>query len=285
MSTAQEAYGGGVAVVTGAGSGIGEALAKRLAVLGAPVVIVDVVRAGADRVAAEIERAGGTAAVEIVDVRDAAAMSALAARVVERFGPVRTLVNNAGIEQFGYLWDVSPEDWKRIVDINVNGVFHGIRAFVPGMIADPGRSHVINVASVGAVTTVPLQAPYITTKHAVLGMTETLYQEIAEVGADVAVTAVLPGAVVSGIFEAARGVEAGDVEAADRQRELMYAVKERAMSADEAAEIILDEAATGEFYVVTQPEITLAAMRARGEQLLNRTAPAPFRSRYAGSAP
>jgi short-subunit dehydrogenase len=144
---------------------------------------------------------------------------------------------------------------------------------------------VINVASVGAVTTVPLQAPYITTKHAVLGMTETLYQEIAEVGADVAVTAVLPGAVVSGIFEAARGVEAGDVEAANRQRELMYAVKERAMSADEAAEIILDEAATGEFYVVTQPEITLAAMRARGAQLLNRTAPAPFRSRYAGSAP
>jgi NAD(P)-dependent dehydrogenase (short-subunit alcohol dehydrogenase family) len=285
MATAQEAYGGGVAVVTGAGSGIGEALAERLAALGAAVVIVDVAREGADRVAAEIEQAGGTAAVEIVDVRDAAAMSALAERVVARFGPVRTLVNNAGIEQFGYLWDVSPEDWKRIVDINVNGVFHGIRAFVPGMIADPGRSHVINVASVGAVTTVPLQAPYITTKHAVLGMTETLYQEIAEVGADVAVTAVLPGAVVSGIFEAARGVEAGDVEAANRQRELMYAVKERAMSADEAAEIILDEAATGEFYVVTQPEITLAAMRARGAQLLNRTAPAPFRSRYAGSAP
>jgi len=285
MSTAQEAYGGGVAVVTGAGSGIGEALAKRLAVLGAPVVIVDVVRAGADRVAAEIERAGGTAAVEIVDVRDAAAMSALAARVVERFGPVRTLVNNAGIEQFGYLWDVSPEDWKRIVDINVNGVFHGIRAFVPGMIADPGRSHVINVASVGAVTTVPLQAPYITTKHAVLGMTETLYQEIAEVGADVAVTAVLPGAVVSGIFEAARGVESGDVEAADRQRELMYAVKERAISADEAAVTILDEAATGEFYVVTQPEMTLGAMRARGAQLIDRKAPAPFRSRYVGSTP
>ena len=285
MSTAQEAYGGGVAVVTGAGSGIGEALAKRLAVLGAPVVIVDVVRAGADRVAAEIERAGGTAAVEIVDVRDAAAMSALAARVVERFGPVRTLVNNAGIEQFGYLWDVSPEDWKRIVDINVNGVFHGIRAFVPGMIADPGRSHVINVASVGAVTTVPLQAPYITTKHAVLGMTETLYQEIAEVGADVAVTAVLPGAVVSGIFEAAHGVESGDVEAADRQRELMYAVKERAISADEAAVTILDEAATGEFYVVTQPEMTLGAMRARGAQLIDRKAPAPFRSRYVGSTP
>ena len=285
MSTAQEAYGGGVAVVTGAGSGIGEALAKRLAVLGAPVVVVDVVRAGADRVAAEIEQAGGTAAVEIVDVRDAAAMSALAARVVERFGPVRTLVNNAGIEQFGYLWDVSPEDWKRIVDINVNGVFHGIRAFVPGMIADPGRSHVINVASVGAVTTVPLQAPYITTKHAVLGMTETLYQEIAEVGADVAVTAVLPGAVVSGIFEAARGVESGDVEAADRQRELMYAVKERAISADEAAVTILDEAATGEFYVVTQPEMTLGAMRARGAQLIDRKAPAPFRSRYVGSTP
>jgi len=119
----------------------------------------------------------------------------------------------------------------------------------------------------------------------VLGMTETLYQEIAEVGADVAVTAVLPGAVVSGIFEAAHGVESGDVEAADRQRELMYAVKERAISADEAAVTILDEAATGEFYVVTQPEMTLGAMRARGAQLIDRKAPAPFRSRYVGSTP
>jgi NAD(P)-dependent dehydrogenase (short-subunit alcohol dehydrogenase family) len=280
MSTAQEVYGDGVAVVTGAGSGIGEGLARRLAALGATVVLVDVAREGAKRVAAEIERAGGTAVVEVVDVRDAAAMSALADRVVERFGPVRVLVNNAGVEQFGYLWDVSPEDWARIVDINVNGVFHGIRAFVPRMIADAGRSHVINVASVGAVTTVPLQAPYITTKHAVLAMTETLYQEIAEIGADVAVTAVLPGAVVSGIFEAARGVGSGDVAAADRQRAAMYAVKERAISADEAAVTILDEAATGEFYVVTQPGMTLSAMRARGEQLLGRTAPAPFRSRF-----
>jgi len=281
MPTQREVFGGGTAVVTGSGSGIGEALARHLAALDMAVVLTDVDEPAVRRVAGEIATAGGRAYAHVVDVRDDEAMAGLAEWVAAELGPVRLLVNNAGIEQFGYLWDVSPADWRRVMDVNITGVFNGVRAFLPRMMVDPGRSHLLNVASVGAVTTVPLQGPYITAKHAVLGMTECLYQEIAEVGADVAVAAVLPGAVVSSIFEKARGVESGDVAAAERHRRVMFAVKERAIGAAEAADTIMEQAAQGEFYIVTQPEIVYAAMTARAGQLSERRAPGPFRSRFA----
>lgn len=284
MPTQREVFGGGTAVVTGAGSGIGAALARHLAGLGMTVVLTDIDEAAVRGVRDEIEAAGGRAFARVADVRDAEAMTALADGVAEENGPVRLLVNNAGIEQFGYLWDVSPQDWRRIVDVNITGVFNGVRAFLPRMMADPGRSHLLNVASVGAVTTMPLQAPYITTKHAVLAMTECLHQEVAEVGADVAVAAVLPGAVASSIFDTAHGVSSGDVDAAEQQRAAMFAVRARAMDAAEAADVIVEQAAQGEFYIVTQPEIVHAAMAARAERLAGRLAPPPFRSRFVEDA-
>ncbi|KAA5838024.1 SDR family NAD(P)-dependent oxidoreductase [Saccharopolyspora hirsuta] len=279
MPTAQEVFGGGLAVVTGAGAGIGAGLTRHLAGdLAMTVIAVDVDAQAAHRIADEL---GERVVPRVVDVRDPDAVDRLACQVEEEFGPVRLLINNAGVEQFGYLWDVPPLNWQRVVDVNISGVFHGIRAFLPGMIAAGRRSHVLSLASIGAVTSVPLQAPYIMSKHAVLAMTECLYQEIAEIGADIAVSAVLPGLVESNIFSAAGGVESGDVAAAEAQRKRMLAVREQAMSADEAAENIVAQAARGEFYIVTHPEVVHAAMSARADQLANHRAPAPHRSRFA----
>ena len=281
MPTQEAVFGGGLAVVTGAGAGIGEGLARHLAGrLGMTVVVTDIDERSVGQVAQEIIEAGGRAVARVVDVRDAEAMTRLAEQVRHEFGPVRLLINNAGVEQFGYLWDVSPENWRRVVDVNISGVFHGIRAFLPAMIADQERRHVLTVASVGAVTAVPLQAPYIMSKHAVLGMVECLHQEVGRIGADIAVSVVLPGAVRSSIFVTAGGVDAGDTEAAEHHRVEMLAVRERAISPAEAADTIIEQAAQGEFYIVTQPDIVLAAMAARADQLVHRRAPAPYRSRF-----
>jgi NAD(P)-dependent dehydrogenase (short-subunit alcohol dehydrogenase family) len=284
MPTQEAVFGGGLAVVTGAGAGIGEGLARHLAGrLGMTVVVTDIDERSVGQVVQEIIEAGGRAVARVVDVRDAEAVVRLAEQVRHEFGPVRLLINNAGVEQFGYLWDVSPENWRRVVDVNISGVFHGIRAFLPAMIADQERSYVLTVASVGAVTAVPLQAPYIMSKHAVLGMVECLHQEVARIGADIAVSVVLPGAVRSSIFVTAGGVDAGDAAAAEHHRAEMLAVRERAISPAEAADTIIEQAAQGEFYIVTQPDIVLAAMAARADQLVHRRAPAPYRSRFVGS--
>jgi NAD(P)-dependent dehydrogenase (short-subunit alcohol dehydrogenase family) len=281
VPTQQEAFGGGTAVITGAGSGIGEGLAHHLAgALDMLVVLTDVNEAGVRRVAEDVVRADGRAEWHVVDVRDADAMAELADRVHAEHGAVRLLVNNAGVEQFGYLWDVSPENWRRIVDINISGVFHGIRAFLPRMIADEQRSHVLTMASIGAVTTVPMQAPYIMSKHALLALTECLYQELLTVGANVAVGAVMPAMVASGIFDAARGVDGGDVAAVERHRATMRDAMSHAITPAEAAETIMEQAAAEEFFIVTQPDIVRRAMVERADRLVARTPPPPFRSRF-----
>ncbi|MDA3644014.1 SDR family NAD(P)-dependent oxidoreductase [Saccharopolyspora indica] len=281
MSAAREVFGGGLAVVTGAGAGIGAGLTRHLAGdLGMTVIAADVDARAAHRIADEL---GERVVPRVVDVRDPDAVDRLARQVAAEFGPVRLLINNAGVEQFGYLWDVSPANWRRVVDVNISGVFHGIRAFLPGMIAAGRRGHVLALASLGAVTSLPLQAPYIMSKHAVLALTECLHQEIAEIGADIVVSAVLPGLVESDIFRSAGGVESGDVAAAEEHRKTMLAIGEQAISADEAAETIVAQAARGEFYIVTHPELVHAAMAARADQLVNRRAPVPHRSRFAAA--
>ena len=180
----QEAFGGGVAVITGAGSGIGAGLARYASGLGMTAVLADV---NGDAVAAlrdELSAVGGVAHDVVCDVRNPDAVQDLADRTYRDVGPVRLLVNNAGIEQFGYLWDTPVPNWQRIVDVNVSGVFYGVRAFLPKMMASDEQAWILNIASVGAVVSMPLQAPYIVSKHAVLSLTECLSLEVQATGHD-----------------------------------------------------------------------------------------------------
>ena len=276
MPDARETFGGGVAVITGAGAGVGAGLARYAAGLGMTVVIADVDEKAAAGLRTELVRGGARAADVRCDVTDPDAVEQLAEYTWSTFGPVRLLVNNAGVEQFGYLWDTPVANWQRLVQINIGGVFHGIRAFLPRMLATESPSWVWNLSSIGGVAVVPLQAPYIMSKHAVLAMTECLRLEVELAGhADhVHVQAVLPGAVKSNIFEAARGVEHGDVAAAESQRSAMLEIKAEAMDPLAAAEVIFDQAAADEFYVLTQPDYVGSAMSERAEILSTRRAPA-----------
>ncbi|PRX99753.1 SDR family NAD(P)-dependent oxidoreductase [Allonocardiopsis opalescens] len=282
MSTAKELFGGGTAVITGAGSGIGAGLARYAArELGMTVVLADVDTAAIAALRAELAADGARALAAGCDVRDPAALEALAERTSAEAGPVTLLVNNAGIEQFGYLWDVPVANWDRLVAVNVSGVFHGIRAFLPRMLAEPRRSWVWNLSSVGGVTAGPLQAPYIMSKHAVLALTECLHQEVELAGHahHVHVRAVLPGAVASRIFESAGAVDTGDTGAAEEHRAAMLRVKEQAMGPVDAARAFFDQAAAGEFYLSSQSFVR-DAMAARADTLLNRRAPALVRGEF-----
>ncbi|SEP76229.1 NADP-dependent 3-hydroxy acid dehydrogenase YdfG [Mycobacterium sp. 88mf] len=273
--SAREIFGGGVAVITGAGAGIGAGLARYASQLGMTVVLVDVNAEAIAGLREEIDAAGGSATDVLCDVRDADAVQALADDVYRDLGPVRLLVNNAGIEQFGYLWDTPVDNWQRVVDINISGVFHGVRAFLPKMMATDEPAWVWNLSSIGGVAVVPLQAPYIMSKHAVLALTECLHLEVQSAGHDhhVHVQAVLPGAVVSSIFESAGGVDSGDTGAAEGQRTAMLDIKAEAMDPLAAAEVVFDQAAEGKFFLLTQPDYVGSAMAERARVLSGQEAP------------
>jgi NAD(P)-dependent dehydrogenase (short-subunit alcohol dehydrogenase family) len=273
--SAREMFSGGVAVITGAGAGIGAGLARHAVALGMTAVLADV---DAEAIAAlrdELCAAGGSAVDVVCDVRDVSAVQELADRTYRDVAPVRLLVNNAGVEQFGYLWDTPVANWRRVVDINVSGVFNGVRAFLPKMMASTDRAWVWNISSVGGVLAIPLQGPYIMSKHAVLALTECLYLDVRSAGHGhhIHVQAVLPGAVVSNIFESAGGVdEDGDVAVAEAQRSAMLDVKSAAMDPLAAAATIFEQAAEGRFYLLTQPSVT-EAMAQRANVLASQRPP------------
>jgi NAD(P)-dependent dehydrogenase (short-subunit alcohol dehydrogenase family) len=255
-------------------------IAREVFAGGVAVILADV---DADAVAAlrdDLCATGGSAVDVVCDVRDPDAVQELADRTYRDVGPVRLLVNNAGVEQFGYLWDTPVANWRRVIDINVSGVFHGVRAFLPKMIATDEQAWVWNLSSVGGVLAAPLQGPYIMSKHAVLALTECLYLDVQSAGHHnhIHVQAVLPGAVVSNIFESAGGVDsdATDAAIAEQQRRAMLEVKARAMDPLAAAATIFEQAAEGGFYLLTQQSVG-AAMAERANVLAAQRPPSLHR--------
>jgi NAD(P)-dependent dehydrogenase (short-subunit alcohol dehydrogenase family) len=275
--SARETFSGGVAVITGAGAGIGAGLARYASRLGMTVVLADIDKDAVAVLSDEIRETGASAVDVVCDVRDPDSMHELAEKTYRDVGPVRLLVNNAGVEQFGYLWDTPVSNWRRVVDINISGVFHGVRAFLPKMMATDEQAWVWSLSSVGGVVAIPLQAPYIMSKHAVLALTECLHLDVQSAGHahHIHVQAVLPGAVVSNIFESAGGVDTnvGDVAAAEAQRAAMLDIKAQAMDPLVAAEVVFEQAAEGKFYLLTQQSVG-AAMTERANVLATQSLPA-----------
>ena len=185
---------GAVVVVTGASSGIGEAVAIALAQRGAKVVLTARRKERLDILADQIERAGGTALAIRCDVTDRDQLASLPSVVSEAFGPCDILVNNAGVPGGGEFVDLTFEQIERVVNVNVLGVMYGTRAFLPGMLKR-GRGHIVNVASLAGRFATPGAAVYGATKHAVVAFSESLFYEVESQG--VLVTAVNPGFVVT----------------------------------------------------------------------------------------
>src|SRR5581483_3263330 len=175
---------GKVAVVTGAASGIGFALAGRFAAEGMHVVMADVEEPALDKAASELESDGASVLPFVTDVSDAGSVRALAAATFERFDTAHIICNNAGIGTGGRTWEITEAQWQWTIGVNLMGVVHGIQAFVPRLV-EQDEGHVVNTASAAGLLSGPGMAPYNATEHGVVALSESLAADLALAGSHV----------------------------------------------------------------------------------------------------
>lgn len=272
MSIEEEKFAGGVAVVTGAGAGIGMGFARRFGEIGMTVIVTDIALDRAEAVAASIREKGGKAEAMRVDVSRPDELDRLAATIFEKYGEVRVLVNNAGIETMGLTWEIPADRWEATLNINIHGVVHGCRAFVPHMIKAGKEAWIANLASIGSFAIQPTQTAYIMTKHAVQSFTECLYLEMEVAKAPIHVSAVLPGCLRTSIFEAEAG--AGEPAAAGKLRETMRNMMQTiGMDLDQGCALFVQKMAENRFWVDSQPDMTEDAIQTRVNFITSGKAP------------
>lgn len=258
-----------VAVVTGAASGIGQALAEALCERGLAVVLADVEADALQTARATLARRGFTVQAETCDVSDAASVDALAQAVLERFGRIDLLVNNAGVSgRLGPLWNSQPADWTWTFGVNVFGVVNGVRSFLPAMLRE-GSGHVVNVASLAGLTGPPFLGAYVASKHAVVGLSESLAAELAAIGSAVRVSVVCPGHVQSRIAQSERNRPAALAAAEKTPPEVLSRIRTgldqalgAAMAPAELAACVLAAIERDDFLILTHPELN-SQVRAR----------------------
>lgn len=272
MTEEERKFSGGVAVITGAGSGIGMGLAKRAAKVGMTVVVADLAGERAEQVAQDIRDEGGLAEAMTVDVSRYEDIDRMAEAVFAHHGSVRLLVNNAGIETMGCSWEIPAERWETTLNVNIHGVVHGARAFVPRMIASGEECWIANVASGAAFGMMPANIAYVMSKHAIQSFSEGLYLEMEYMDAPIHVASVLPGMVKTRIFDREAG--AGEGDAAHPYRDAMrLRMQDYGMELPEACEKILGQIAANAFWVSTHPDLLKLLIDTRIEFLGSGNAP------------
>jgi NAD(P)-dependent dehydrogenase (short-subunit alcohol dehydrogenase family) len=262
---------GQVAVVTGGASGIGRGMVDAFAARGLTVVLADVEVSALDAAVAELTESGVTAIGVPVDVRDADQVQELADRVLTDLGRVDVVCNNADVVTARLpVWAQSAEDWRWIVDVNLMGVANGIRAFVPAMV-ECGRGHVVNTSSIAGLSTIPGggQGAYSATKHAVVGLSETLRIELDLVAPEVGVTVLCPGPVPSRIHDAARNrpMQPGVPDEVEGLPTPDFALALEPVAASVVGEQVADAVEAGLLYLLPGPG-TPEMARSRVDRLL-----------------
>jgi NADP-dependent 3-hydroxy acid dehydrogenase YdfG len=259
----------GVAVITGAASGIGSGLARHALARDMRVVLADRDESALHALADSLP--GETLAV-VTDVADAASVEQLAVRSYERFGQVDLLFNNAGIMTTGRSWEIDPAQWRRSLEVNVHGVLHGLRSFVPRLLAADRPSRIINTASIGGFLPSPLMAPYSASKFAVVALTESLRTELEMMNAPVRVSLLAPGPVKSGIFKAPFGGEPDPATQAfvDNMRSMLEL---HGLTPEAFAERVFAGIDEGRYWLFPQPEAFDTPFRLRNERIAARLDP------------
>jgi NAD(P)-dependent dehydrogenase (short-subunit alcohol dehydrogenase family) len=260
--------GGKVAVVTGGASGIGSALAAAFAGAVMTVVVADVEEAALDKGVAELTATGATVLGVPTDVSDPASVDALATRVFADFGTAHVVCNNAGVGGVGHeSWTGPLESWEWVLGVNLMGVVHGIRAFVPRLV-EQDEGAIVNTASLAALVAVPYLSPYTASKHAVLGLTETLANELAMLGSKVTAHVLAPSFLRTAIATSERNWPGRlgpppDSEAGAAVHEAIRALVDGGLPPEDLAALTVDAIRSGRFYVTTHPRESADALLAR----------------------
>jgi NAD(P)-dependent dehydrogenase (short-subunit alcohol dehydrogenase family) len=278
------------AVLTGAGSGFGLECARIGAAHGMNLVLIDVQQDALDQAEAEMRATGVKVLARRVDVSDAAQMEALAAEVQQTFGAPHFVFNNAGVGSGGMVWENSVKDWEWVLGVNLWGVIHGVRLFTPMMLAaakaDPAyQGHIVNTASMAGLLNAPNMGIYNVSKHAVVSLSETLYQDLKLVTDQVGASVLCPYFVPTGISHSERNRPAGMAEEKPTQSQLIgqamgaKAVSSGKVSAAQVAQMVIDAIAADQFYIYSHPR-ALGNVQTRMNAIVAGTNPAdPFAER------
>ena len=273
---------GKVAVVTGAASGIGRAIAERLAAEGMTLVLADIEEQALAKVEGDLKAKGTTALAVPTDVSKAGDVEALAKKTIDAFGAVHVVCNNAGVgPPGGPMWERTVADWQWVLGANLWGVIHGIRTFIPIMRAQDTEGHIVNTASMAGLASAPWMGIYNVTKHAVVTLSETLYQELALMGVNVKVSVLCPAWVDTRLMDADRNrpaelqnpaQEAGGAQP-DPIREVIRQLLATGLSPEQVAEDVFKAIRDEKLYILTHPEFK-EAIRTRMENILEERNPA-----------
>ena len=277
------------AVLTGAGSGFGLECARIGAKLGMNLVLADVQQDALDKAVAEMQAAGAQVLAMKVDVSKAEQVEALGAATLARFGAPHFVFNNAGVGAGGLIWENTLKDWEWVLGVNLMGVAHGVRVFTPMMLEaaakDPAyQGHIVNTASMAGLLNAPNMGIYNVSKHAVVALSETLYQDLALVTDQISASVLCPFFVPTGISQSHRN-RPEDLTAADakptRSQLIGQAMSDKAVgsgkvTAAEVAQMVFDAIAANRFYIYSHPK-ALASVQVRMEDvLLGRNPTDPF---------
>lgn len=267
---------GKVAVVTGAASGIGLAMATRFAAEGMRVVLADIERPALERVSGALADSGAEVLAVPTDTSVEAEVEALAVATLERFGAVHVVCNNAGVGSRGLtIWDLPRRDFEWVLGVNLWGVIHGVRAFLPHLrLQDEG--HIVNTASISGMCFQPRMGPYNASKAAVVALSETLQFELDGEGSHVGVSVLMPGFVRTNISSAVRNLPerlAYELSTDQVAEMTEYKARRRAkaaegMDAADVAGMVVDAIRARRFYIITHDE-TRDAMRDRFDRIVD----------------
>jgi NAD(P)-dependent dehydrogenase (short-subunit alcohol dehydrogenase family) len=272
---------GKVAVITGAASGIGFGIAERCAQEGMKVVLAGINEENLAQVEEKLRPTGATFLRVKTDVSKREEVEALAQKTLAAFGEVHLLVNNAGVGAGTSVWESTWEDWEWVLDVNLWGVIYGVKIFTPIMLAQNVEAHIVNVASIVGLLSNHPSAPYQVTKHAVVGLTESLYHSLAQHEAKVKVSLLCPGWVKTSILKSERNrppeLQNGPVNLTNRRAAVeafrkMQEALEAGMTIEDFAEHVFQAIREERFYVLSHPEY-LPEIQARMDHILQQKNP------------
>ena len=277
------------AVLTGAGSGFGLACARIGATLGMNLVLADVQQDALDQATSELQATGAKVLPFKLDVSDALQFEALGQATFKRFGAPNLVFNNAGVGAGGLIWETSLKDWEWVMGVNLMGVVHGVRTFTPMMLdaakKDPAyRGHIVNTASMAGLLNPPNMGVYNVSKHAVVSLSETLYQDLSLVTEQISASVLCPFFVATGINQSGRNRpgEKSDDNAKLTKSQLVgqamisKAVTSGKVSAADVAQMVFDAIAANQFYIYSHPK-AIKSVQTRMEDILQARNPSdPF---------